>query len=101
MCPHRACTIAMRSSPKYGTVFSRKSGVGMKSASKMAMNSPFATFMAGFERARLVAGAIGTMDIGDVDAAGGIAHHGALRHNARLVGGVVQDLDFEQFPRDT
>ena len=53
----------------------------------------------GIERARLVAGAIGAMDVGDVDAVGGIAHHGALRHNARLVGGVVQHLDFEQLAR--
>ena len=45
MWPQRACTMATFGSTKNGTVRRRKSAVGMKSASKMAMNSPLATFM--------------------------------------------------------
>ena len=89
----------MRSSPKYGTVFSQEVGrrneVGVEDGDELALRDPHR----GLERPGLVARAIGAMDVDDVDAVVGIAHHGALRHNARLVGRVVQHLDLEQLAR--
>jgi len=52
-----------------------------------------------FERAGLVAGAVGAVQITDVDALGGIAPDRLLGHRARFVGGVVEHLDLEQLPR--
>jgi hypothetical protein len=43
--------------------------VGTKSASKIAMNSPLATFRPLVERAGLVARAVGAVDVFDVEAA--------------------------------
>ena len=71
----------------------------MKSASKIAMNSPFGDLQAGLERAGLVAGAVGAMDVVDVDALRGEAPHGELGDLAGFVGRVVEHLDFEQLAR--
>jgi len=54
---------------------------------------------AGLECASLVAGAVGAMQILDVDALGGVAADGLLGYAPGFVGGVVEDLDFEQLAR--
>ena len=54
---------------------------------------------AGLERASLVACAIGSMDVGDVDALRRIAPHGLFGHAPRFVGRIVEDLDLEQLAR--
>ena len=53
----------------------------------------------GLERARLVPGAIGAVEVLDVDALRGEAPDRQLGDAARLVGRVVQHLDFEQLAR--
>src|SRR6266540_2821308 len=52
-----------------------------------------------FERARLVAGAVDAVQVGDIEAARGMPANGQLGDFARFVGRVVKDLDFEQLPR--
>ena len=71
----------------------------MKSASKMAMNSPRAAFRPGLERARLVARAIGAVVILDVHALRGKAPDRQLGDALRLVGRIVQHLDLQTIPR--
>ena len=65
----------------------------------MATNSPRAVLQPGFERARLVTGAVVAVEILDVDALRRVAPHRQLRDFPGLVGGVVQHLDFEQLAR--
>ena len=71
----------------------------MKSASKMAMNSPCDGFEAVFQRAGFVAFAIGAMDVDDGHALRGVALDAGAGDFARFVGGIVEDLNVEQFAR--
>ena len=56
----------------------------MKSASKMATNSPRADLQAGLERTRLVPGPIGAVDVVDVDAFGREAADRRLGNGSRV-----------------
>ena len=69
--------------------------VGVEDRDELALGD----LEAGLERAGLVAGAIGAMDVGDVHAAGGVAAHGLLGDAARFVRRVIQDLDLKQLAR--
>ena len=76
MWPQRACTIAIFGSTKNGTVRLQEVGgrdeVGVEDGDELALGDLHARL----ERARLVAGAIGAMEIGDVDALRRVAAHG-------------------------
>ena len=76
-----------------------QSAGGVKSASKMATNSPLEYFSAVVERAGLVAFAIGAMDVRD-----GMSHRGVAIDDCAgdfdgFVGGVVEHLDLEAVAR--
>ena len=71
----------------------------MKSASKIATNSPRATLETGLERARLVAVPIGAVEILDVDAFRREPPHRQLGDAPGFVGRVVEHLDLEQLAR--
>ena len=53
----------------------------------------------GLERAGLVAGAVGAVDVLDVEAVGGMTAHGGRGDGAGLVGRVVEHLDLELLAR--
>ena len=53
----------------------------------------------GLERAGLVAGPIGAVQVGDVDAPGGVAPDGLLGYRACFVRGVVEHLDLQELAR--
>ena len=72
---------------------------GTKSASKMAMNSAGRLFQSRFEGARLVARAVDTMDVVDVEAARRVAANRQFGDFRRLVGRIVEHLNLEEFPR--
>ena len=99
MWPQRVCTIATFGSVKWWIVRIRKSGcgteVGVEDGDELALARPHACV----ERAGLVAVAVGAVDVLDVDALRGVAAHGELGDLARLVGRVVEHLDFEQLAR--
>ncbi len=71
----------------------------MKSASKIAMYWPRATLQPLVQGASLEAGAIGSMDVLDVDALRRMTAHRQLGDLARLVGRIVQYLDLETIAR--
>ena len=56
---------------------------------------------AGVEGARLVAGAVGAVQVVDVEAELAVVLDGAARDRGRLVGRVVEDLDLEPVLRDS
>ena len=98
-CVQRVCTMPISGLAKWWITFISQSGGGMKSASKMATNSPVATLQPGIERARLEALAIGAMVIADVVAQRRIALDHAARHVDGLVGGIVEHLDLQLLAR--
>ena len=73
----------------------RRHEVGVEDGDELAARD----LEAGFERAGLVAGAVDAMEILDVEALRGVAADRQLGNRARLVGGVVEDLDFEEVLR--
>ena len=89
----------LRHRAKCGIRRVRKSAVGMKSASKMAMNSPRATFRPASSAPALYPVRFGAVEVLDVDALRGEAAHRQLGDAARLVGRVVEHLDLEQLAR--
>ena len=81
------------------TVFSRMSGgrheVGVEDEHELAAGR----LEARRERARLEAGAVGAVEVVDVEALLAVALDRAARDRLRLVGGVVEDLDLEELLR--
>ncbi len=71
----------------------------MKSASKMATNSPVETFKPASSAPALKPCAIGAMVIADPVSQGGIALDHDLRYLHGLIGGIVEHLDFEFLAR--
>ena len=99
MCPQRACTI-----PTFGSREVRQQTVqevcgrqeiGVENGDVAAAGD----LQPGFERAGLVTGAVGSMEVLDVDALRRMPPDGQLRDLAGFVGRVVQNLNFEQLPR--
>ena len=71
----------------------------MKSASKIATSSPLRDFEPGVERAGLVAGAVGAVEVDDVVALVAEALDVRAHERLRLVGRVVEHLNLEAIAR--
>ena len=69
--------------------------VGVKDGDEFALGG----FKTVFERAGLVAFAIGAMDVNDRQAGGGVALDASAGDLASFVGGIVEHLNVEQFAR--
>ncbi len=73
----------------------RRHEVGVEDRDELARG----LVQAGFQRSRLVARAIDAMEILDVEPARGMPAHRELGNFRRLVGRVVEDLNFHQLAR--
>ena len=99
MCVQRVCTMPILGSVKWWMHFSRKSGGGTKSASKIATNSPFAVFKPSSSAPALNPCSIVAMQITDWMSERGVALYQRAGHVDGFVGGVVEQLDVEFFAR--
>ncbi len=74
----------------------RKSGGGMKSASKTATNSPVAVFRPSCKRPGLISFAIGAVQVLDRESERLIFLDQSLGKRVSVVGGIVQYLNLQQ-----